>query len=45
MIAERELSAFLRAVSELHGPEQAKASAEDWLHQLAVSEDVPASAR
>ena len=43
--AERELAAFFRAVGELYGAEQAEASAEDWLHELAVSEDVPASAR
>ena len=30
-MAERELSAFIRAVTELFGPEQARLSAEDWL--------------
>ena len=30
-LAERELSAFIRAVTELFGPEQARASTEDWL--------------
>ena len=44
-LAERELAAFYRAVGDLYGAEQAEASAEDWLHELAVSEDVPASAR
>lgn len=44
-LAERELAAFFRAVGELYGPEQAQTSAEDWLHELAVREDVPASAR
>jgi hypothetical protein len=44
-LAERELAAFFRAVGELYGAEQAETSAKDWLHELAVSEDVPASAR
>ena len=30
-IAERELSAFILAVTELFGPEQGRLSAEDWL--------------
>ncbi len=32
-MAERELSAFIRAVTELFGPEQAKISTEDWLDE------------
>jgi hypothetical protein len=32
-LAERELSAFVRAVTELFGPEQARLSAEDWLDE------------
>jgi len=32
-MAERELSAFIRAVAELFGPEQARLSTEDWLDQ------------
>jgi hypothetical protein len=32
-MAERELSAFIRAVTELFGPEQARLSIEDWLNQ------------
>ena len=32
-LAERELSAFIRAVTELFGPEQARHSAEDWLDE------------
>jgi hypothetical protein len=44
-MAERELSAFFRAVTELFGSEQAKASAEDWLHELTDSNDLPASVR
>jgi hypothetical protein len=33
-IAEREFSAFISAVKELHGPEQAQLSAMDWLDEL-----------
>lgn len=33
-MAERELSAFIRAVTELFGPEQATLSTEDWLDEL-----------
>ena len=44
-MAERELSAFFRAVTELFGSEQAEASAEDWLRELMASNDLPASAR
>ncbi len=32
-MAERELSAFIRAVMELFGPEQARLSTEDWLDE------------
>src|SRR5271169_378447 len=32
-VAERELSAFIRAVTELYGPEQARLSTEDWLDE------------
>jgi orotidine-5'-phosphate decarboxylase len=32
-MAERELSAFIRAVTELFGPEQARLSAEGWLDE------------
>jgi hypothetical protein len=32
-VAERELSAFIRAVKELFGPEQASLSTEDWLDE------------
>lgn len=34
ILAERELSAFVSAVTELFGSELAKISAEDWLHEL-----------
>ena len=32
-MAEREISAFILAVTELSGPEQARLSTEDWLDQ------------
>src|SRR5437867_723447 len=32
-MAQRELSAFIRAVTELFGSEQARLSAEDWLDE------------
>jgi hypothetical protein len=44
-MAERELAAFFRAVTELFGPEQAEASAEDWLHELTAIDGLPASTR
>ena len=34
VIAERELGAFIRAVTELFGPEQARLAAEDWVDEL-----------
>jgi len=44
-MAERELSAFFNAVTQLFGSEQAKLSAEDWLHELIETEGLPTSAR
>jgi hypothetical protein len=44
-MANRELSAFFSAVTELFGSEQAEASAEDWLHELVARDNVPASPR
>ena len=44
-MANRELSAFFSAVTELFGPEQAEQSAEDWLQELTASRDLPASTR
>jgi hypothetical protein len=44
-MAERELSAFFNAVTELYGSEQAKASADDWLYELMTSDDLPDSTR
>jgi hypothetical protein len=40
-IAERELSAFLRAVTELFGPEQARLSTEDWLDESELMDGPP----
>jgi PAS domain S-box-containing protein len=33
-MAERELGAFFQVVSQLHGPEEAEISAQDWLDEL-----------
>jgi hypothetical protein len=44
-MAERELSAFFTAVTELYGPEQAQASAEDWLRELMATDGLPTSPR
>ena len=44
-MAERELSAFFHAVSQLFVPEQAGISAEDWLHELIEIDGLPTSAR
>jgi hypothetical protein len=45
IMAEQELAAFFRAVSELFGSEQAQLSAEDWLQELLAINDLPASTR
>jgi hypothetical protein len=44
-MAERELSAFFNAVTQLFGSEQAELSAEDWLHELIEIDALLASAR
>ena len=44
-MAERELSAFFRAVTKLFGSEQAEMSAEDWLIELSESDGLPSSIR
>lgn len=44
-MAERELSAFFNAVTQLFGSEQAEISAEDWLQELVEIDDLPASTR
>ena len=44
-MAERELSAFFRAVTERFGSEQAELSAEDWLRELIEIDGLPDSTR
>lgn len=44
-LAERELTAFFRAVTDLFGTEVAELSAKQWLHELEITEDLPASTR
>jgi hypothetical protein len=44
-MAERELSAFFNAVTQLFGPKQAELSAEDWLQELIEIDGLPASTR
>lgn len=39
--AENELSAFIAAVTELFGPEQARLSANDWLDELELIDGPP----
>ena len=40
-MAERELSAFVHAVTELFGPEQARLSTEDWLDESELMDRPP----
>ena len=42
-LAERELSAFIGAVTRLYGPEQARLSAEDWLNESDLMDSPPRS--
>lgn len=42
-LEEREFSAFFGAVTELFGPEQARASAEDWLEEADLMDSPPRS--
>jgi hypothetical protein len=44
-MAERELSSFFNAVTQLFGSEQAELSAEDWLHELIEIDSLPSSNR
>jgi len=44
-MAEREFSAFISAVKELLGPEQAQLSAVDWLDELELMDSQPGSTR
>jgi hypothetical protein len=42
-MAERELSSFFNAVTQLFGEEEAELSAEDWLQELIELDALPAS--
>lgn len=42
-LAELELSAFLRAVTELYGPDQARVSAREWLDESELIDAPPRS--
>ncbi len=42
-LAERELSSFLTAVTDLYGPEQARLSVEDWLDASGLTDSAPLS--
>ena len=42
-MAERELSAFFNAVTQLFGSEQAERAAEDWLQELIKIDGLPAT--
>lgn len=44
-MAQRELSALYKAVTELFGAEQAELLAEAWLHEVESSRSLPASVR
>lgn len=44
MMAERELGAFLSAVTEIYGAEQAEMSAEIWLEELEMINRLPGPA-
>ena len=45
VIAVRELGAFIRAVTELFGPEQARLAAEDWVDELELMDALPGPTR
>jgi hypothetical protein len=45
VIAERELGAFIRAVTELFGPEQARLAAEYWVDELELMDTLPGPSR
>ena len=44
-MAERELSAFFSAVTQLFGSKQAELSAANWLQELIAADGLPTSAR
>jgi hypothetical protein len=43
-LAERELGAFIGAVTEVFGPEQARIAAEDWVDELESMDALPGPA-
>jgi hypothetical protein len=43
LLAERELSSYIAAVTKLYGPEQARISAEDWLDESDLIDGPPRS--
>jgi hypothetical protein len=45
VVAERELGAFIRAVTDLFGPAQARLAAEDWVDQLELMDALPGPTR
>jgi hypothetical protein len=45
VIAERELGAFMRAVTELFGPEQARLAGEIWVDELELLAALPGPTR
>ncbi len=45
VIAERELGAFIRAVTELFGPEQARLAADAWVDELELMDALPGPTR
>jgi hypothetical protein len=44
-MAEKELSAFFNAVTEMFGVDQARLSAEDWMREMSKIVSLPASPR
>lgn len=42
-LAERELSAFIAAVTEMYGPREAKLASEDWLDEADLMDGPPRS--
>jgi hypothetical protein len=44
IMAERELAAFIKAVTELYGAEQATLSTEIWLNELEIMKRLPGPA-
>jgi hypothetical protein len=42
-LAERELASFISGVTELFGPEEARASTEDWLDEAEIMDAPPRS--